>query len=135
MDETAYDSVGGQKVQHTILPPPRTDQEREERRALAAYIVAMDCCFSAVGRWPGTLHLDQVVRLLLPLSGKIMSGGADDSLSLCLPPSRTFCATMAPYQTIPNNSTLPISTQSTFLSKRHDMEVELIEDTRSKIAS
>lgn len=38
-----------------LLPPPKNDWEREERRAIACEIIAADLQYSASGSWPGTL--------------------------------------------------------------------------------
>ena len=47
---------------HSILPRPKSDREREERRALAGEIIAIDAAFSASGSWPGTLPpMDEIV--------------------------------------------------------------------------
>jgi hypothetical protein len=45
----------------SILPLPKNDHEREERRAAVAEIVALDAAFSASGNWPGTLPQGEMV--------------------------------------------------------------------------
>jgi hypothetical protein len=42
-------------VKSGMLPPPKNDGEREERRAIACEIIATDLQYSASGSWPGTL--------------------------------------------------------------------------------
>ena len=55
LDETDQVSSDEARLKHAILPPPTTHLEREERRALAGEVVAIDAAFSASGSWPGTL--------------------------------------------------------------------------------
>lgn len=54
---------GGETVSGVgMLPPPKNDWEREERRAVAAEIIACDLQYSASGSWPGTLpSFDEMV--------------------------------------------------------------------------
>ncbi|WVQ75984.1 hypothetical protein IAR50_005620 [Cryptococcus sp. DSM 104548] len=44
----------------SILPPPRTDAEREERRAVLWYVLWYDATGSASSGWPGTLPHDEI---------------------------------------------------------------------------
>jgi len=48
-------------VSGSILPRPKSDHEREERRAAVAEVIALDAAFSASGNWPGTLPQGEMV--------------------------------------------------------------------------
>jgi hypothetical protein len=63
LDETEQAAHGEPRLSHSILPRPKTHWEREERRALASEVIAIDATFSASGSWPGTLPAkDEIVR-------------------------------------------------------------------------
>ena len=101
MDEQGSSSADpGEKA--GMLPPPKTDWEREERRAIACEIIACDLQYSASGSWPGTLPaFDEMVR------GSARMSTHADSQYIHLPASTLPSAGPAPIRENPQtiNST------------------------------
>ncbi|WVQ75983.1 hypothetical protein IAR50_005619 [Cryptococcus sp. DSM 104548] len=70
---------------HSALHLPKTDAEREERRAVLWYVVLLDTAASACSGWPGTLPHDEI-SARLP-AARVDSAGS--SLSMENPQSHT----------------------------------------------
>ncbi|ODO08706.1 hypothetical protein L198_00439 [Cryptococcus wingfieldii CBS 7118] len=51
-------------LHQSILPPAKTDAEREERRAVLWYVMYYDTAGSACSGWPGTLPNDEITARL-----------------------------------------------------------------------
>ncbi|WWC65309.1 uncharacterized protein I303_107926 [Kwoniella dejecticola CBS 10117] len=54
------DHFGMPALRQSILGPPKSDAEREERRAVMYYIVANDCISAASSGWPNTLPVAEM---------------------------------------------------------------------------
>ncbi|WWC72694.1 uncharacterized protein I206_106658 [Kwoniella pini CBS 10737] len=54
------DHFGMPALRQSMLGPPKTDAEREERRAVMYYIVANDCISAASSGWPNTLPVNEM---------------------------------------------------------------------------
>ncbi|WVW80553.1 hypothetical protein I302_102538 [Kwoniella bestiolae CBS 10118] len=54
------DDFGMPALRQSILGPPRTDAEREERRAVMYYIMYYDCISAASSGWPNTLPTEEL---------------------------------------------------------------------------
>ncbi|ORY31272.1 hypothetical protein BCR39DRAFT_558301 [Naematelia encephala] len=52
------------RLRTAVLPPPRADWEREERRLLIYYILANDASFSVSAAWPGSMMFDELTAKL-----------------------------------------------------------------------
>ncbi|OCF35875.1 hypothetical protein I316_02368 [Kwoniella heveanensis BCC8398] len=54
------DDFGTPALRQSILPPPKSDAEREERRAVMYFILSYDLISSASSGWPNTLPTEEL---------------------------------------------------------------------------
>ncbi|OCF78937.1 hypothetical protein I204_00881 [Kwoniella mangroviensis CBS 8886] len=54
------DNFGMPALRQSILGPPKTDAEREERRAVMYYIMTYDCISAASSGWPNSLPIEEL---------------------------------------------------------------------------